>query len=99
MFDGIDKKLDLSATCIDMVSSEVVTEPAIIQFLNKNATRISNPTGQGITRWHFDDGEQVMYVFIRLQELTIDKDISFRWIEEKIPALIIQEGDTLPPPP
>lgn len=99
MFEGIDIQLDMSCTRIEIPTEEIIQEAALVDMLNCHSTRISNPIGQGITCWHYDDGEQVMFALMKLQQATLDdkKEISYRWIEECIPALIIQYGDTLPP--
>ncbi|MEM1120264.1 MAG: hypothetical protein AAGJ18_07425 [Bacteroidota bacterium] len=82
-------QLDLNQTKISVPTDEVLRKTELVNNLNQISVKISNQAGKGVTTWHFDQAEMATKAVLMLQE----EQIAFKWVEEKIPALIIQQGD------
>ena len=82
-------QLDLNQTKISIPTDEVFKKVNLVNELNQISTKISNQAGSNLTTWHFEKSELALKAVQMLQS----EEISFQWIEEKIPALIIQQGE------
>lgn len=80
--------LDLDQTRIEIPTDEIIVNLDLIEQFNAMSTHITNRIGTNLTTWHFDKGEKALKAIQMLQET----EISYRWIEEKTPALILQYG-------
>lgn len=81
--------LDLNQTKIEVPTDAILQQVELVDYFNTTSYKITNQIGIPLTTWHFNDAHQVMKAILKIQEM----DIPFRWIEENIPALIIQYGE------
>ena len=86
----MDTDLDLNQTKIEIPTDAVFKQTELVDYFNSISYKITNQVGVPITTWHFNDASQAMKAVLKVQET----GIPFRWIEEKIPALIIQYDDS-----
>jgi len=86
----MDAKLDLNQTKIEIPTNAVFKHAELVDYFNSNSYKVTNKIGVPLTTWHFNDANKVLKAVLKVQET----GVPFRWIEEKIPALIIQYDDS-----
>lgn len=82
------QSLNLNQTKIEIPTDEITEVFELIGQLNAISTHITNQIGTNITTWHFDNAENALKAIQILQKTKL----SYRWIEEKTPILILQHG-------
>ena len=85
------KELDLSQTQIEMLTSQVANQEDITTFLTENSIEVAQLNE--LTIWHFNDASEILSIVHQLQTMVADQEISFRWVEKVVPALILQWGE------